>query len=118
MEGTFYAENDYNSNREWLDQLRDGQHYWEGVQYLACYDDDDEDNMDMITRAWVQVHNCKEGPTGDDSKFRHNRDEGSSTASIVRLWRFFEDIFMEEGGSLSYATALGTAALAISLLQV
>ena len=88
------------------------------MQWIAFYDENDESNMKMINKAWVQVKNCKEGTSCDDKEFRGDwgDDEGSSTDSIVKIWRFIEDLWMEDAASsLAYAA---TAALAVSMFHI
>ena len=117
LEATFYAENDYNSNRDWLDQLRRGEHSWEGKQFIAIYSKGSESGSQMS--GWVTVRNCQEGTECDDTgrvelvpgywdSKDEEGDEGSSTDSLVKVWRFIEDMWMEDAAS-SLACAAITA---------
>ena len=106
--------------------MRDGQLYWYGEQYLAYYPENEDETL-PVARAKVQVHNSKEGTTSDDSEFRNGGahdgdDENGGSARLMRIGRLINmisDIFgdTDMASTLTVASAIGSAALTLSMLQ-
>ena len=67
LEITYTFWQNYNEDsRESLEKLKDGLKYFESMDWLAYYDENDKDNMGMINSASVLFAYCKEGTNCKD----------------------------------------------------
>ena len=110
LEATYILDVPYNENsREWIEITRAGENYGEGTQWLAYYDKNDKDSMGMVDSATFLF------AFSEDQQETEN-EEGSSSEGVESVYRWIEDMWMEDAaGSLTYAAASAVAVSAFLL---